>query len=795
MKRSIAILALIVCTLGQWVHAQHRCSQHRSARSIYPAPENLRSDTLDVLHYGIHLNITDFAGRTISGYTDVRVTPLRTGVNSISLDLLHLTVDSIVSGGNSLGFGYNDTLIVAQLPTASNPGDTFTVRVYYHGQPQTDLSGWGGFYFSGNYAFNLGVGFDAAPHNYGRVWYPCFDNFVERSTYDFYIRTADGRIATSNGIRQSVTQLVGDTIETHWRSTRQIPTYLVSVAVAPYAEVQDQYTSILGNSIPMSLFALAGDTNSLKASFVNLPAAMQGYETAFGPYLFEKVGYSIVPFNGGAMEHAGNIAYPRNAIDGTTTRETLMAHELSHHWWGNLATCETQEDMWLNEGFASFCEILFLEQVYGWPRGQEEAKDVLFNVIRNAHVQEDGYRAVSGLPHQYTYGTHTYDKGALVTMNLRHYLGDMNFFDGLTDFLDENAFSSMNSAELRDHLETYSGIDLDPFFNGWVFNGGFPAFELDSVQLAQNEVTVFVEQKLRGTNQPFTNVPLTVFCYDANWNRSEHRIELIHGEGSATFQAPFQPVYVTLNADNRFAYATTDDMQVIDQTGTYNFEHTFMELDVQQSTDSSLVRIMHYWVEPDPVKAFTQKPFRLSDYRYWKVEGIWEPGFLASAEFFYDGRSSGGYLDSSLVSITEDSLVLLYRPNAAADWDEYTDYTKNVLGSSSNQFGVIQISNLRQGEYTLANRDVTVLGTEDTQGDAGSLRIFPNPAQHQVTFEYGPTEGLLTILDMQGRQVLDRQVDGSGRFIWDTSRLPQGTYSYVFRAGKQTQNGQLLIAR
>ena len=114
---------------------------------------------------------------------------LKNNVTVLDLDLLQMTVDSITSQGQLLASTYNDTLLSVTLPLALNMEDTSSVVVYYNGSPQGDPSGWGGWYFQGNYAYNLGVGFDADPHNYGRVWHPCFDNFVERATYDFSILT------------------------------------------------------------------------------------------------------------------------------------------------------------------------------------------------------------------------------------------------------------------------------------------------------------------------------------------------------------------------------------------------------------------------------------------------------------------------------------------------------------------------------------------------------------------------------------------------------------------------------
>ncbi|MBI4648706.1 MAG: hypothetical protein HY738_19505 [Bacteroidia bacterium] len=137
---------------------------HISAYSGHGQAKSLHSDSIDVLHYEIHLDITNIAGQTISGYTELEIVPKISGLNIIALDLLKLTVDSIKYAGSVIcTFTHNDTLLRVQLPQIVSPIDTFFLKVFYHGHPIKDPSGWGGFYFSSGYAFNLGVGFADKP--------------------------------------------------------------------------------------------------------------------------------------------------------------------------------------------------------------------------------------------------------------------------------------------------------------------------------------------------------------------------------------------------------------------------------------------------------------------------------------------------------------------------------------------------------------------------------------------------------------------------------------------------------
>ena len=233
---------------------------------------NQRSDTIDILKYTVNLNITDFTTDTIRGNTIVKFVPKMNNINTISLDLLHMTIDSIEISTANLTSTYTDTLLIVNLPVTYNVGDTSDLIVYYHGKPQMDPSGWGGFYFQSGYAFNLGVGFGANPHNFGRAWFPCFDNFVERSKYEFNITTNNAKIAYCNGALANDTT-IGSLRTRKWILNEEIPSYLASVSISNYTQVNWVHNGI-NDTFPIILTALAGDTIPMKNSFVNLNNAL-----------------------------------------------------------------------------------------------------------------------------------------------------------------------------------------------------------------------------------------------------------------------------------------------------------------------------------------------------------------------------------------------------------------------------------------------------------------------------------------------------------------------------------------
>lgn len=728
-----------------------------SSKQTSAFAENTRSDTIDILNYNINLNITDFTGKIIKGYCIITLTPKLNNINTIYLDLLALTIDSVEINDLNLSYIHVNELVTINLVSPINIGDTLDLKVSYRGIPQKDASGWGGFYFSAPYAFNLGVGFAANPHTYGRVWFPCFDNFVERSAYEFFITTDSSKKATCNGMLIDSTNNADATVTWHWKLNQTIPTYLACVAVGPYQTISWSHNG-LNNIITIELYASAGDTTNMKSSFTNLNSCIDAFEKNYGPHGFDKIGFSLVPFNSGAMEHATNIAYPSYAADGSLSYETLFAHELSHHWWGDLTTCETAADMWLNEGWASYSEYLFLEYVYGKQKYKQGIRENHENVVHYAHIDDNGYRAIFGIPQEYTYGSHVYNKGADVAHTLRTYMGDSLFFSCITGFLAANSFKSMNSFMFRDYLSSCSGVDLASFFNNWVFNPGFPHFSIDSVASTPlgteyHDVSVYIRQRLKSAPDYYIDAPIQVTFMDTLWNKTTSKVWIKGQCGILNTSLNFNPTFIALDMEEEISDAIVDEYRIISTTGIHDYSLENVSFNISTITDSVLLRAEHHFVPPDRFKTPIAGLF-LSDYHFWKIDGIFSTGFLSNATFKYNGKNStsGGYLDNTFITNNEDSLVMLYRSSPSNEWTIVDSFSINKKGSGLDKSGEITVYNIKRGEYTLGLYDydktdtTTVLLPDNCvllgmkKGNSilienKSVKIYPNPALNILTIE------------------------------------------------------------
>ena len=401
---------------------------------------------IDVKHYTIDLDISDFTGKTISGKTILNLATTEDNVSTIYLYLLRLNIDSIVCYDYGISsFSYNDSIITINFETAPTADQPFDLDVYYHGAPQKDPSGWGGFYFSGDYAFNMGCGFQDVPHNYGRVWFPCNDNFTDKAKYTTIITTQSENTAISSGELNEI-QIDEETGKKtyYWNLTQEVPTYLQSVAVGPYYHHHHVYHGI-SRDIPVDIYGYPTDSAKIAGSFYRLDTTLRVYENLFGEYPWQRIGYVLVNFSAGAMEHVGNISIGRTFVtSGPGVYETLYYHELSHHWFGDLVTCATAEDMWLNEGWATYCETIWKEFVCGANDGRTYRHNAHYKVLTKTY-RDDGYYPLTPFPVENTYSSTVYDKGASVVHTLRHYLGDDVFFETIRAYLADFSYKNATS--------------------------------------------------------------------------------------------------------------------------------------------------------------------------------------------------------------------------------------------------------------------------------------------------------------------------------------------------------------
>ena len=714
-------------------HAQHQLVPTKKLTLLEQKmvdDSNARSDTFDIQHYEIHIDVTDYYGQTIKCHTSIEIKALMDGENDIRLDLKDLTVDSVYVDGEMTTFSHLGEVLEVNLQEATVTDESFFLDVWYQGHPYQDPQ-WGGFYFESNYIYNLGIGLSTIPPNFGRVWYPCFDTFVERATYDWHVTSANGMVPHCQGELVSENQLAGDTISRHYALEIPIPTYLSAIAAADYVSISYDHEGAYG-TIPVLLHAKNGQQANMESRFSNLPAAIDALEYWFGPYIWNKVGYVMTTV--GAMEHATNIAYPQNMMSQSSiSNEGLFTHELGHLWWGDMVSPEIRNHMWLKEGNAEYSQHLMREWLSGTEAFKGEVKDNHLYVLETASFEDGGYYPLSPIPDEVIYGRTTYYKGASVVHNLRGYMGDSLFQIGMQAVLDTFYLSYMNPEDFKSVLSSSTGVNLEDFFNDQVYSPGFSDFVLDSVvsiELGGGQWSnhVYLQQKLLACPTYYNNVPIDVSFMNEDWTRTTSTV-LVSGQyAEVEIMTSFEPLMTILNGEVRLNQARMDYETILTETtNTLTLPWVECKLKVEEiiEGDSAFFRAEHHWVDPGAqnVSADIQQ---MTNGHYYSIAGDWPEGLRLTGRFDYIGVFPHHHDYDLVQNGAEENIRLVYRENASFPWDLYPYTTMSGVGGGN---GTAKADSLKKGDYSFALIDPALALSELS---SKVFSVYPNPAHERV---------------------------------------------------------------
>jgi aminopeptidase N len=786
----LAFSALVLATSALAQEAPtYGCHYFRSGRRPHPTATSAdrnqiaatiaRSDTFDIRHYDIHLDVTNYGAGTIKGWTTVTFAARMNDLERIRFDLLQLVVDSVVAAGESIGFAHDGQFLDVPFPALMNEGDEGAITVYYHGDPYQDPE-WGGFYFESQYIYNLGIGISTIPPNFGKVWYPCFDSFVERASYSFHIKSAGAYRFLGQGNFIEEVQLGGDTVVRSYELPQEIPTHISAIAVANYQEHSYTHSGAQAD-IPVALRAKPADLPAMISRFGNLGDAIDACEYWYGPYPYDRVGYVLT--TDGALEIPTNVAYPQFMTGQTNaSNRGLYTHELGHHWWGDKVTPYVHNDMWLKEGPAEYSGHLIEEWIGGQDGLLAAVKNNHYRVLREAHLDDDGFQPLSPMPDPHIYGTHTYYKGASVMHNLRGYLGDELFRQGMRGVQQSLAERTMTPEQFRDSLEAATGVDLDAFFDAWVFAPGYSVFVLRSwTSVAQNDsfaVELDLQQKLRGTSIMHEEVPLQVSFLDADRNEYIARIVAGGQFSSHAVMVPFDPAIVIVNRYDRINQARTAHERILVPGVSFGSTQPYVDMIMYQTAlvDTTLVRIEHIWSGADLEDA-TPDVTQVSNTHYWDIGGLWPEGTILRGRFTYTGATPDK-LDHDLVNGDESGMLMVYRSSPTEPWAPYPDQTV-LAGDLFNGSGIVNLNVMRQGQYAFAKSSI-ILGAAEVEEGEG-MELFPVPAKDHLQVKLSdaaPGTLRFDVFGANGALVMHayRSGSGEGHHLLEVSELPAGTY-------------------
>lgn len=474
MKKIITAIIIILATLNiilaqnipdrnfdTKLEAQYKAE--RLARIMQMESQmTTNQDFYDVKHYDLNLNI-DVAVKQISGSVKILARVVNQAINQMDVNLLsNMAVDSISSNNNKLTFSHSNDLITINLDKTYQPGDLFTVKISYQGKPQQ--SGFGAFGFDSHNGqpmiWSLSEPFGA------RNWWPCKDYPCDKAdSADIRVTVPNNLIVASNGTLRSETEQGG--LKTYWwHESYPIVTYLVSVSIHPFYVYSDYYQYSDNDSMEVRFYVYPDQFNIVQGPYSKVVDMIKIFAEIYGEYPFVNEKYGHSQFEGGAnMEH-------QTLSSMVSRNETTIAHELAHQWWGDYITCQNFHDIWLNEGFATYSEALYLERYYG--------KDAFWEEVESNKYYGGGTIYVEDLSSTWLIFNYnrSYRKASWVLHMLRHVVGDENFFKILKEYYNDSQlrYGTATTDDFRAICERVSGIKLEKFFHQWLREEYFPSY-------------------------------------------------------------------------------------------------------------------------------------------------------------------------------------------------------------------------------------------------------------------------------------------------------------------------------
>jgi len=509
MKRvqTISFILLFMLFSYNTLKAQHTAK----AKTTVATPEE---DDYDVKYVKLEIEATNLS-TAISGKatTHAIVTAASMPVYAFELSA-QLAIDSVKLNGILYTVASNDSIRKITLATPFTQGNSLVAEIWYHGQP----IGGNNFFTNGllnqsDAGIPVQVTHTVSAAYHSKDWWPCKQSLSDKiDSADIWITVPTGLKVAGNGLLQNITVISSSQNRYEWALRSPVDYYLLSFSVAPYDEYNYYMHFANGDSMLIQNF-IYQDPSVLqqhKDELDSIENIINYFSALFGKYSFykEKFGLCQTPLSGG-MENQTMVSLGSLDI-------TLIAHELAHQWWGDYVTCHSLADMWLNEGWATYCEHLFLERFHG-NTAARNFRDEMQNRI--VGVSSGSVLVSDTTDENRIYdGRLTYYKGAFLAHMLRYLIDDdSKFFQIAATYQQQFANATATTEDLKNIATQISGVQLDTFFRQWYAGEGFPAYSLRWYQDVNGNVILKLTQNAsKPSSVALFKMPLQIQFLTAN---------------------------------------------------------------------------------------------------------------------------------------------------------------------------------------------------------------------------------------------------------------------------------------
>lgn len=445
----------------------------------------------------------NFSTHAITGTNTMVVQSLVNGLNQFHVRLgNNLPVSSVTLDGRPVTATFEDAShLRIDFDQAYNTGQTFTLVINYSGVTQS--SGFGSIVFGthsgASYCFTLSEPWLAY------TWWPNKDDNTDKALMSIAVTVPNTMSVAANGILQGTDTLSGNRLRFRWQSAYPMSPYLLCFGATNFNHFSDTYTYATG-TMPLEFYIWPeNDTTGNRTGWLHVKQMLATLGDWYGPYPFMNEKYGIYQFSfGGGQEH-------QTMTGENSFGDNLSVHELGHQWWGDNITCLTWSDIWLNEGFATYTEAVWLEKLPG-STGLPALKAAM-QARKPSSVNGTVYvpPGTTDINRIFS-GTFTYNKGGWVLHMLRHVLGDTTFWNGMALYRSQHSLGTAITADFQHSMEKISGRNLTGFFQEWVYLPGAPQYQVGWTNItigSQNFLAMHVKQVQSGTYPTFA-MPIDV---------------------------------------------------------------------------------------------------------------------------------------------------------------------------------------------------------------------------------------------------------------------------------------------
>ncbi|GAB3950697.1 M1 family aminopeptidase [Spirosoma harenae] len=529
------------------------------ARLAYPGDASI-----DVTYYGLDLSLTTTPAN-LKGAATITLKSTLPALNSFFLDLNSTTattgeglrVDSVKAGTRKLTFQHsqNKLTITPAQPLAN--GQAFTLTVFYHGVPNSAANG--SFAFGKHESTNDPVIWSLSEPYGASDWFPCRDTPADKADSSSVRITAPAQlVSVSNGKLISTTSNADGTKTYFWKNSYPIAQYLISIAVSNYSIFETPFT-YSGETMPVTHYIYPETLPQVQSNLALTPKMLQLFTNQFGPYPFlqEKYGHAQFAYGNGGMEHQ-----TVSSMESRAFTPTIIAHELAHQWFGDKITCRDWQNIWLNEGFASYAEALYTESASGKSDYQSYMNSFMTSA-RNAqgslYVQD-----ISNMASIFN-NNRTYAKGAVILHMLRGVVGDSAFFNILRTY-SANPLLAYKTAVTEDFQAIAEQVvekNLDYFFSQWIYGAGYPTYKATTLTGAKSATVRLTQRNTGGANPTFFTMPLQIKIQSAGGDTT---VTVYNDSADQTFTVPTRGVATAVIIDPNNWVLKTVESSVVTST-------------------------------------------------------------------------------------------------------------------------------------------------------------------------------------------------------------------------------------